>query len=126
VLEEERTDLPYRQGRLELLHDRYPSPSVIHRERRRRELLATFRDLFPHADLEPLLREALVSPCSLGVLCDVLAYAMRQDPQKTQQVLSELDVDQRSDLLLEQLRDQLRSQRRNGVESGFPPAFSRN
>ena len=126
VIDEEQADVPYRVGRLELCSDHYPDQPVIDREHRRSELLAGFHDLFPYLDLDQIFHEALDSSVPLGVLCDVLAHAMRLDPSMTQEFLEETGIDLRSDLLLRRLRELTEIKRRQTSNREFPPKFSEN
>ena len=126
VLGEEPTDLPYRVARLELRPERTPAHPLIDRENRRREILETFRDLFPRVDLDKLLHEVLDATVSLGLVCDVVASAMRLPPEQAHEILAEEDVDLRSDLVLARLRELRRMGPAAAKPPKFPPGFSAN
>jgi hypothetical protein len=55
----------------------------------------------------------------------LVAHSRRLNPDDAQELLSEPDVDSRSDLVLQFLR-QCRRRRAAGVTERFPPEFSRN
>jgi Lon protease-like protein len=126
VVEETKTDKPYRMAQLELYKDFYPEPPVIHRDARRLELLSAFRRLFPEPDYDQALAGLTDANLPLGVLCDVLSFALQLKPARKQKLLEEVDVDQRSDLLLMRLRENLRKARGKRVRKVFPPLFSMN
>jgi Lon protease-like protein len=126
VVEETPADKPYRVARLELYKDFYPEPPVIHRDARRLELLSAFRRLFPEPDYDQAINGLTEANLPLGVLCDVLSFALQLNPERKQELLEEVDVDQRSDLLLTRLRENLRKPRRKRVRKLFPPPFSMN
>ncbi len=125
IIAEEPNDLPYRVARLELRPDRETPDAPIDRDNRRREILETFRDLFPKVDLDKLLHEVLDATVSLGLVCDVVASAMRPSPEQADELLAENDVDLRSDLLLTRLRE-LRRKGPSMKPPTFPPGFSAN
>lgn len=125
LIGEEQTDLPYRIGNLDPIQDIYPHEPVIDRDRRREELVSWFRQVFPKLDLDASLLGALEQGISLGELCDLIAHAMRPRPEDAMRLLQQVDVDQRSDLLLEMLKLQCRSEVQQ-TGRPFPPGFSLN
>ena len=126
VLSEEKSDLPYRIARLELRPDLLPAVPTIHRENRRRELLEAFRDLGDRPDLDKLLHEICDPMVPLGQFCDLLASSLNLSAARMQALLAEPNVDVRSDLLLNFLRELRRAARDGGRPRTFPPDFSRN
>ncbi len=126
IVSEEKNVLPYRVGRLKLCCDHYPIEPAIDRENRRRELLEDFCHLFSVNDLSHIYHQVLDADVPLGALCDVLAYAMKLEASAAQKILSELNVECRSDLLLELTRELSRQQRREQTKYDFPPQFSLN
>lgn len=125
IVAEEKTDRPYRVGRLELRPDEYVRQPAIDRRHRKQELLARFREMYPHMELDDALHQAFDSEIPLGVVCDVLAGAMRMETEAALEILKAIDVDQRSDLLLAQLRTIIRSAPNHAIRP-FPPPFSVN
>lgn len=125
-VEELGAETPYRMGRLELYRDFYSHEPLVDREARQRELLTGFRKLFPHTRADSLLAQAMEADLPLGVLCDLLAAVLRVDPQQKLSLLEELDVDLRSDLLLDKIRTALAASGETGLRRTFPPKFSLN
>lgn len=126
VVMEESVDLPYRVGRLEIRPDRLLPSSVVNRDNRRREIMEAFRDLYPRAELDKLLHESVDAPVSLGLVCDIVASAIKLSPEQTQEILAEEDVDLRSDLVLARLRELRRRAQGPPRAKTFPPGFSEN
>lgn len=124
--EEETNGRPYRSARLELCADICPAKPTIDRERRQSELISGFAELFPHSQFDELYHQMLDDDVPLGILSDVLASAMRLPPREAQEILSELNVDLRSDLVLQRLRDCALQQRESPQAATFPPPFSKN
>ncbi|MCC7420038.1 MAG: LON peptidase substrate-binding domain-containing protein [Planctomycetaceae bacterium] len=128
--EETDTGLPYRIGRLKLLQDCYPSNSTIDRQAHWEQIQGGFRDLFPDVQLDRLFQQTKTSEVPLGILCDILAYAMKLKPLDLQKLLEQVDVDQRSSRLVRHLRKRsgAKSSRRPvaAARPGFPPRFSTN
>ncbi|MEW4530515.1 LON peptidase substrate-binding domain-containing protein [Maioricimonas sp. JC845] len=126
VISEDTTSRPYRVGQLELLEDRYPQDPVIDRKSRRDELLELFYELYPgdasHQTVQPFLEREL----GLGALCDLLAYVSHLPAERAASVLAELNVDARSDLVLDEMRSRLRTQQARQRSETFPPDFSVN
>jgi Lon protease-like protein len=125
IVEEPETQLAYRTARLELLSDVYPAEAAIDRQRRRRELLEAMQALDPERHQTIVLLQQLESELSLGALCDVLAFALPAAADAGVRLLSTLNVDERSDLLLDELRRRRRKERAQ-PQGGFPPDFSAN
>ncbi len=126
LLREVETTLYYRVGEVSLIKDLYPSVPVIDRTRRQQELVHYFQQIVADIDLDSSLIHALESvEVTLGELCDVIAHAMRLDAQKAQRLLEQVDVDERSDLVLELLKYQCRRPK-YAAKLAFPPVFSLN
>ena len=126
ILNEVETPLPYRVGQVSLIKDIYPSVPVIDRSRRQQELVHYFQQVVADVDLDSSLIQALgADGVPLGELCDVISHAMRLDAQKAQRLLEQIDVDQRSDLVLELLKHQCRRPKYESKRP-FPPIFSVN
>ena len=68
--------------------------------------------------------QLLSSHVPLGVLTDIVAFTIKLDVQVKQQLLQQLNVDRRAELLLTQL-EQTRPQRHDSLRC-FPPEFSLN
>jgi len=103
----------------------------VNRHVRNHELLLNFRRLFPRSRADSLFSQVLEADLPLGVTCDLLAAALRIGLADKQALLEELDVDLRSDLLIDKIQELLPE---SGPESNvqgrlcrhFPPRFSLN
>jgi Lon protease-like protein len=126
VVEEVDSDLPYRLARLELYRDFYSREPLVDHKSRQAELLQLFRRLFPRTRSDSLLSQVLEADLPLGVLTDLVAAVLKVEPIQKLPLLEELDVDLRSDLLLDQLRRLAATQRTTGGRRMFPPTFSSN
>jgi len=73
----------------------------------------------------PAFAQLLRDDLKLGALCDVISYTARLPNAAALEVLEEVNVDARSDVVLRELQQTLR-RRLAGEEDSFPPAFSRN
>jgi Lon protease-like protein len=124
VLREKPADLPYRIGELELCRDSTERLSDAEDQRQREELIRHIQSLQPELAVSPLFVQALDRDLPLGVFCDVLAHALRFNPQEMQTLLDELNVTRRSELLLHAIRTELA--RRETTPVHYPPKFSRN
>ncbi len=116
---------PYRSAELKLLPDRYSEYETIDRANRQRELLAGALELMPELNAAPVLHKLMEADIPLGVLCDLIAHSLQLSPDDAQELLSEIDVDSRSDLVLQFLRQRCRG-RAAGLMERFPPEFSCN
>lgn len=103
--------------------DRYPNRSAIDRSRRRLELLDAYFQLFPHLSSSPLL-DPVLEELPLGGLCDLVACSLKIQNPALVQILQEINVDARSDLVLMSLRNNLRMASEGVFD--FPPRFSCN
>lgn len=127
VIDEELcSDTAYRVARLELFNDFYSREPLVDREARRRELLTDFRRLFTEIRGDAMFAQILEADVPLGTLCDLLAAALPIVPELKQQVLDELDVDLRSDLVLARIRELHEASRQGKPPRKFPPEFSLN
>jgi Lon protease-like protein len=126
VVEEVQSGLPYRLGKLELYRDYYANDPVVNRDARNHELLLSFRRLFPRSRADSLFSQVLEADLPLGVTCDLLAAALRIGLADKQALLEELDVDSRSDALINKIRELLPEAGSGERLRRFPPTFSLN
>jgi len=126
VLSRHQTDGSYQRGTIAARPDHYVMAPVIDRRRRHEELLAAFRELFPHIVRNDLFQLWADDHLALGELCDQIADQLPIAASRKQPLLAEPNVDQRSDLLLAQLRELLRGQREATLEQSAIPQFSVN
>jgi Lon protease-like protein len=126
VVAELETDLPYRLGKLEMYRDFYAEDPAVSRDGRHHELLLNFRRLFPRTRADSLFAQVLDADLPLGVTCDLLSAALRIGMAEKQALLEEVDVDLRSDLLLDKIRELLPEANLERLVRRFPPTFSMN
>ena len=124
LLNEQRVDLPYRIGHLELCSEILPEHPSFHRKQRAEEIATLFGRMFPQVKLQQLFLHA-VADLPLATVCDVLLGSIPLPSELSQQFLDELNVDARSDMLLELLRNATR-RANNPMHRTFPPDFSSN
>jgi|GEM_PF-2456395 len=124
VLQE--SDRIYRTALLELKPDFYADQPVIQREHRQRELLEQFSRMFLEHSADPNYYHLLQREIELGKLCDTLAGTINLEPALCQLILAEHDVDLRSDLLLNFLKNKLREQQTHPFAHLTSTAFSQN
>ena len=126
VVEEVAGEMPYRVGKLELYRDYYSGEPLVNRKARQRELLLSFRKLFPNTRSDSLLSQVLEADLPLGVMSDLLAAVLKIDPLQKLSLLEELDADLRSDLLLDKICRLLSTAGPAPARHVFPPRFSLN
>ncbi|MGQ0636856.1 MAG: LON peptidase substrate-binding domain-containing protein [Planctomycetaceae bacterium] len=126
VVDEPELDLPYRVGKLELYRDFYSIEPLVDRAERQQELLAAFRRLFPQTRADSLLAQVMDADLPLGVLCDLLGAVLPVGPPQKLSLLEELDVDLRSELLLDAIRRLQAASGDFAARRAFPPRFSLN
>ncbi|RLS73786.1 MAG: ATP-dependent protease [Planctomycetota bacterium] len=103
ILEEISEDVPFRKARVEILEDQ-PMDDPIAEEAARVELLRLFRPALPE-DLSEAsaLSELLTQRVPLGILTDVVAYALNFPAGIKQNLLSQNLVEARYQILVDQL-----------------------
>jgi Lon protease-like protein len=119
---------PFREAQVELLEDRYSAAGAQRRTEYRDELRDIFlRRLPPASAAREQFDHMLGRSLPLGTLLDVVAYAVAWPVEFKQQLLKELDVDRRAELLLDRLR-RLDQEPSSGDDSRWtwPPRFSDN
>ncbi|MBS0261977.1 MAG: LON peptidase substrate-binding domain-containing protein [Planctomycetes bacterium] len=126
VVEELDNELPYRVAELELQRDFYATEPLVDRELRHQELLLNFYRLFPRSRADSLFSQVMDAGIPLGVTCDLLAAALRMNVPDKMALLEEVDVDLRSDLLLERIRERLPAEEKPAFARTYPPTFSLN
>ena len=124
LLNEQKVDVPYRLGQFELCREFFAESPTFNRQDRAEELASLFAQLFPKVQLQQLFLTA-VRELPLRTVCDILLSSMPLSSEQSQQFLSELDVDVRSQMLLELLRNAIPGAGK-GINRTFPPHFSSN
>src|SRR5262249_51465743 len=116
----------YRVARVELLAD-VDEPSQKAEARLRRQINQLVPTWFPsQAAVLGQFRKLLKSQMPLGVLCDILAFALPLPIRVKQALLQEQSVARRIGLLLANLEKQAVRVAEAAVERKFPPEFSTN
>ncbi len=123
---EKLTATPYRQVELELRFDKYANTPEIDRSSRRAELLEALVATLPDVEKSRETTEAALRDLPLGVLADLIASSLKIPTESLIKLLTESHVDLRTDLLLDILRAQSRSQCERAASRKFPPDFSAN
>ncbi len=126
IVEEVETGKLYRSARAELLHDTHaPSEEIDHVLRRDLGALvpAWLADQ-PQALTQ--FRKLLKSQQPLGMLCDILAFALPLDVEVKQQLLEILNVERRVRRLLDLMEEHKPAVAGEDPKRKFPPDFSAN
>ena len=125
IVEELPPNRSFREVRLDLLADIDADPNDNLTSELHKELVAAFRTFVPDTDqVQKQLGEILNSHAQLGTLTDLISYSLPLDLALRQTLLAEVDVIQRTRLLLDQLsRVEANSE---GLRRPFPPDFSEN
>lgn len=118
----------FRQADVELCEDIYSPQAAQERPQLRRRLVEKFKQLLPKLpEAHEQLDQLLSSEIPLGMLTDLVSYALDLGTPLKQTLLSEVDVDSRARMLLERLsripQEPLGSKSRS---EPFPPKFSLN
>ena len=116
---------PFREAEVEFLEDLYPAGGVPQRPLVQKKLVQAFRKVLPQLDVSEPLELLLGNELSLGILTDMICYALDLDMAVKTALLADVNVDRRALVLLDHLlRDTAGEQ--HGRTSDFPPQFSRN
>jgi Lon protease-like protein len=124
LISEQLVDLPYRMGQFELCPEVLLEPSSFNRQDRAEELAGLFGRLFPGVKLQQLFLQS-VSELPLATVCDVLLGSMPLPSELSQSFLDELNVDSRSQMLMELLQEAV-DRPATSLRRSFPPDFSSN
>lgn len=116
----------YRQVELDLKLDEYPDSPEIVRSNRRAELLEGLVSASPEAEASRETTESALRELPLGVLADLIASSLKLPTETMMSLLRETNVDLRTDVLLDILREQKRARSEAPPARKFPPEFSQN
>lgn len=126
IISEKLTSTPYRQVELQLRYDQYSETPDIQRANRRSELMEALISTLLGDEGNREATEAALQDLPLGVLSDLIASSLKLPTDTMISILSERNVDLRTDLLLDVLRAQSRQLQERGPQRKFPPDFSAN
>ncbi len=116
----------FREAAVELCEDEYPpDPAETSRlqARLREAFLLALPDLTQaHEQVEQFLSNEI----SLGVLTDIVGYLLDVDLARKEELLAEMNVHRRAELLLEHLAEAADAPRASAGAAVFPPEFSVN
>jgi Lon protease-like protein len=123
IIEELPEETPYRSAKLELLKETIP-PSEDAARALRQQIGEAVRPWLPKSGpgVEQV-QKLFDSDLAVGVLCDLLSFAVALAMEAKQQLLEELDVEQRAQHLLQLLQT---SEPPKPPEHKYPPEFSSN
>ncbi|HBO45961.1 MAG TPA: hypothetical protein DD670_18970 [Planctomycetaceae bacterium] len=114
----------YREATALVCEDVYPPNQHERRAELKRELYGRLSEWLPGLpEVREQLGQLLHSTVSLGVLTDILSYALEIDSAEKEVLLSEANVHRRAELLLGHLAA---SPDEGHAVAGFPPDFSTN
>ena len=118
----------FREAEAALCPDEYSTLGAAARTMLRRRLLKAFRFLAGNsADSQNQLEPLLSGEVPLGMLTDLAAYTLDLSLTAKQQLLEEVDVDRRAELLLASLSNRTkRPESSDRAAAAFPPGFSAN
>ncbi len=112
----------FRQAEIEILSDLEPDKDDPELGALHAELVQRFRRFIPeNTRVQKQLDDILTRQSQLGTLTDLISYSLPLELAVRQALLTEVDVIQRTRLLLDQLRRETDSDNRQ-----FPPEFSVN
>ncbi len=137
IIEELEVDSAFRQARVEILRDYCPEEFECELDRYRQTLLNVFRSMIPEDALNSkTFGDLLTQQLPLGILTDIVGYALSLPPLIKQELLGEPNVVARYEILLKHLSPldttdtaslQQPEFHENSRRSGeFPPRFSDN
>lgn len=132
IVEEEDTGRPFRVARVEVVNDIYPTATSESRQQLKNQLLDSFRQLIPNvAEVQKNLHELMASSMPLGPVTDIIAFTMQFEGHFKLALLSQADVDERAQLLIQILNERtaiIEEETSFSVPRGtpFPPPFSAN
>jgi uncharacterized protein len=115
---------PFREARVRLLHDDYSDEAASDREARQQELFDRFKRILPaKAEINEQLEQLLGKDVPLGMLTDLVAYALDIGIDRKVALLADANVDRRAEFLLQRISELGEG---DGARATFPPDFSVN
>jgi uncharacterized protein len=136
LLEELVTSTTFRQARVEICQDELPHDFALRSDQCRKQLLDVFRSVIPiDAANSKTFTDLLTQQLPIGMLTDIIAYAVNLPGPIKQLLLSEVNVEHRFEILMQHLGPLAtpENETQPDVESQstlpskqFPPPFSEN
>ncbi len=138
IVEELEVDTSFRQAKVELIPDFIPDDFRASAEEHRKTLLSVFRSMIPHdAANSKTFADLLTQQLPLGILTDIIAYAINLPVTVKQLLLGEANVKIRFQTLMDHLEplldgkpnatiDTTRPAHSSETHKSFPPPFSDN
>ena len=128
IIEELEMNRAFRRAKVEILDDHYPPEQETERLEMSGALQSIFAKFVPEGlSTQSSFQQLLGEQMPLGILTDMIAYALSLPLAVKQQLLAEPNVDIRCRLLLRCLKQRLESASHSTPSSeGFPPPFSEN
>jgi len=138
IIEELDASTSFRQARVELIEDFLPPTFSDLTEEYRKTLLGVFRSMIPaDAANSKTFSDLLTQQLPLGILTDIIAYAVNLPVATKQKLLGEANVQERYETLVKHLepfmegksqadKDGSPSEPTPGLARDFPPPFSEN
>lgn len=138
IIEEIEVDTSFRQARVELIPDFIPEDFRESSEQYRKTLLSVFRSMIPHdAANSKTFADLLTQQLPLGILTDIIAYALNLPVAIKQLLLGEANVKIRFQTLMDHLQplidgdtsvisDTPQPTHTSANHKSFPPPFSDN
>lgn len=130
IVEELPSGKLYREARVELMHE-VPAASADQEEELRQTLMEKVSAWFIHQPAaQTQLKKLFQGSLTLGMLCDVLGFALPLQLELKQELLEMVDIEERANMLLTCLDEnpppdgEEESPRKPAQK--FPPDFSRN
>ena len=120
------TDKLYRSARVELLADAVLTDVKAARLLRRRLARSVTRWVSSQENVLEQFHKLLDGELPVGTLCDVFSFALPLDVAFKQQMLEELDVEKKVQLLVAHLKEHGPPKAKLDGDHKFPPDFSNN
>ncbi len=126
IIEETAGGKAYREATVEVCEDAYSADRAADRAARHEQLLDQFLRKVTGESDERLKRDLSSERVMLGALTDIISYTLPLESAFKQQLLEELDVDRRADLLSDRLQPGAGPVPAKSARRRFPPDFSAN
>lgn len=118
---------PFRMAEVAVLEDEYPKRAAAARGALQRQLVQAFRQVIPSLqEAQEQLEKMLEADIDLGMLTDIIGYALDLDLRVKRLLLREPNVDRRAKLLVTHLGNVASDAVEPPPKRPFPPEFSNN